>query len=174
MMNGFEIGEGFSGQGPEAAHLNTMLGLRSGPLGTAFATALASPTTGHIPFLVVWAPNVPVAPATLFINKAAIASDRHGELTWGAAQAGVALGVTRYANERFSERFSGPGAADEFVLITAVWVDPGAADEQLVFHNNAEATHTALVRGAQRPQSAAALESLRAGDLPTNPYMGRS
>jgi 5,6,7,8-tetrahydromethanopterin hydro-lyase len=170
MMNGFEIGEGFAGDGPEAAHLNTMLGLRSGPLGTAFATTLASPTTGHIPFLVVWAPNVPVTPATLFINKAAIASDRHGELTWGAAQAGVALGVTRYASERFSE----PGAADEFVLITAVWVDPTAADEQLVFHNNAEATYIALARGAQRPQSAAALEALRAGDLPTNPYMGRS
>ncbi len=170
MTNGFEIGEGFAGDGPEAAHLNTMLGLRSGPLGTAFATALASPTTGHIPFLVVWAPNVPVTPATLFINKAAIASDRHGELTWGAAQAGVALGVTRYASERFSE----PGAADEFVLITAVWVDPTAADEQLVFHNNAEATYIALARGAQRPQSAAALEALRAGDLPTNPYMGRS
>lgn len=170
MTNGFEIGEGFAGDGPEAAHLNTMLGLRSGPLGTAFAAALASPTTGHIPFLVVWAPNVPVTPATLFINKAAIASDRHGELTWGAAQAGVALGVTRYANERFSE----PGAADEFVLITAVWVDPTAADEQLVFHNNAEATYIALAHGAQRPQSAAALEALRAGDLPTNPYMGRS
>jgi 5,6,7,8-tetrahydromethanopterin hydro-lyase len=170
MMNRFEIGEGFAGDGPEAAHLNTMLGLRSGPLGTAFATALASPTTGHIPFLVVWEPNVPVTPATLFINKAAIASDRHGELTWGAAQAGVALGVTRYANERFSE----PGAADEFVLITAVWVDQTAADEQLVFHNNAEATYIALARGAQRPQSAAALEALRAGDLPTNPYMGRS
>ncbi len=170
MTNGFEIGEGFAGEGPEAAHLNTLLGLRSGPLGTAFATALASPTTGHIPFLVVWAPNVPVTPATLFINKSAIASDRHGELTWGAAQAGVGLGVTRYANERFSE----PGAADEFVLITAVWVDPTATDEQLVFHNNAEATYNALVRGAQRPQSAAALEALRAGDLPSNPYMGRS
>ena len=152
MTNGFEIGQGFSGEGPEAAHLNTLLGLRSGPLGTSFATALASPTTGHIPFLVVWAPNVPVTPATLFINKAAIASDRHGELTWGAAQAGVALGVTRYANERFSE--------------------PGAADEQLVFRNNAEATFHALIRGAEAPQSTAAIDALRSGALPKNPYLG--
>jgi 5,6,7,8-tetrahydromethanopterin hydro-lyase len=170
MTNGFEIGEGFAGDGPEAAHLNTMLGLRSGPLGTAFATALASPTTGHIPFLVVWEPNVPVTPATLFINKAAIASDRHGELTWGAAQAGVALGVTRYASERFSE----PGAADEWALITAVWVDPTAADEQLVFHNNAEATYHALIRGAQAPQTTAAMDALRSGALPSNPYLGRN
>jgi 5,6,7,8-tetrahydromethanopterin hydro-lyase len=168
-MSGFEIGEGFAGNGPEAAHLNTMLGLRSGPLGTAFATALASPTTGHIPFLVVWEPNVPVTPATLFINKAAIASDRHGELTWGAAQAGVALGVTRYANERFSE----PGATDDFLLIAAVWVDPSATEEELLFQNNADATYTALFRGAQHPQPTTAINSLRIGEFPNNPYLGR-
>ena len=170
MMNGFEIGEGFAGSGAEAAHCNTMLGLRSGPLGTAFATALASPTTGHIPFLVVWEPNVPVTPATLFINKAAIASDRHGELTWGAAQAGVALGVTRYAAERFSE----PGSADGFALIVAVWVDPEAADEDLVFRNNGDATHSALTRGASSPQPTSALDAFRTGALPTNPYLSRS
>ena len=170
MTNGFEIGEGFAGGGPEAAHLNTLLGLRSGQLGTAFATALASPTTGHIPFLVVWEPNVPVTPATLFINKAAIASDRHGELTWGAAQAGVALGVTRYAEQRFSA----PGGGDEFLLIAAVWVDPSATDEDLVFRNNAEATLNALVSGALAPQPTMAIESLRAGGSPSNPYLGRS
>ncbi len=169
-MNGFEIGEGFAGEGPEAAHLNTMLGLRSGPLGTAFATALASPTIGHIPFLVVWEPNVPVTPATLFINKAAIASDRHGELTWGAAQAGVALGVTKYAEHRFAAA----GSGDDFVLIAAVWVDPTASDEDLVFHNNAEATHAALTHGALRPQPAAAIDALKAGGAPSNPYLGRS
>ena len=169
MTNDLEIGEGFAGAGPEAAHLNSLLGLRSGPLGTAFATALASPTTGHIPFLVVWEPNVPVTPATLFINKAAIASDRHGELTWGAAQAGVALGVTRYADQRFNA----PGGGDDFLLITAVWVDPSATDEDLVFRNNAEATLNALVCGALTPQPTSAIEALRAGGSPSNPYLGR-
>ncbi|MBU6330146.1 MAG: formaldehyde-activating enzyme [Acidobacteria bacterium] len=165
-----EIGEGFAGTGAEAAHINTVLGARSGPVGTAFATALGSPTTGHIPFLVVWEPNIPVTPATLFINKAAIASDRHGELTWGAAQAGVALGVTRYA----AERFATPGAADGFVLMCAVWVDPAAADEQLVLDNNATATHDALLRGAFAPQPNDAVEALRAGHRPTNPYLRHS
>lgn len=164
-----EIGEGFAGTGAEAAHLNTVLGHRVGPTGTAFATALASPTTGHLPFLVVWEPNMPIAPATVFINKAAIGSDRHGELTWGAAQAGVALGVTRYASERFGR----PGTADDYVLIAAVWVDPEAEDEDLVLHNNAEATYDALVAGARQPQPTAAIDALRAGRLPSNPYLGR-
>ena len=44
-----EIGEGFHGDGANAAHINTVLGLREGPVGTAFATALAQPTPGHVP-----------------------------------------------------------------------------------------------------------------------------
>ncbi len=165
-----EIGEAFVGSGADAAHINTMLGVRVGPVGQAFATSLASPTIGHIPFLVVWEPDVPVNPATLFINKAAIESDRHGELTWGAAQAGVALGATRYAAERFPE----PGQADGFVLITAVWVDPNASDEQQVLANNAEATYNALKRGALEPQPTGALDRFRLGKFPSNPYLGRS
>ena len=83
-----KIGEGFVGEGANAAHINVVLGLRDGPVGTAWATALATPREGHVPFVAVAQPNMPVVPFTLFVNKAAIANDRHGELTWGAAQAG--------------------------------------------------------------------------------------
>ena len=37
------IGESFVGEGAEAAHINTVLGARRGPVGTAWATALANP-----------------------------------------------------------------------------------------------------------------------------------
>ena len=36
------IGESFIGDGAEAAHINTVLGQRAGPVGTAWATALAT------------------------------------------------------------------------------------------------------------------------------------
>jgi 5,6,7,8-tetrahydromethanopterin hydro-lyase len=136
-----EIGESFVGDGAEAAHVNTVLGRRDGPVGTAWATALATPSAGHAPFLCVLAPGVPVQPATLFVNKAAIAGDRHGALTWGAAQAGVAAGVRDYVAAHHP-------AVDQLVLICAVWVDPTAADEELVFTNNAAATLTALEMGS--------------------------
>jgi len=48
-----QIGEGFVGAGPNAAHTNTILGDRSGPAGVAWATALATPRAGHVPFMVV-------------------------------------------------------------------------------------------------------------------------
>jgi 5,6,7,8-tetrahydromethanopterin hydro-lyase len=41
------IGESFVGESAEAAHINTVLGDRDGPVGTASATALAMPRPGH-------------------------------------------------------------------------------------------------------------------------------
>ena len=78
-----QVGEGFAGSGPDAAHVNTVLGPKDGPVGTAWATALATPRTGHVPFVVVLRPNLAVKPMTLFVNKAAVspADDRHARLT---------------------------------------------------------------------------------------------
>ena len=56
------IGESFVGEGAEAAHINTVLGDRHGPVGTAWATALATPRTGHSAFVTVLQPNLPANP----------------------------------------------------------------------------------------------------------------
>lgn len=164
-----EIGEGFFGAGANAAHINTVLGLRDGAVGAAFATALAQPRPGHVPFLAVWEPNVPLEPPTLFVNKATIADDVHGSLTWGAAQAGVAAGVTEHVAARFS-------ASDtaRLALIIAVWVNPQASDADEVFRNNRTASADALARGRRAVMGAvdadSAVAALRAGKLPMNPY----
>ena len=158
------IGEGFVGDGPDAAHVNTVLGAREGPVGTAWVMALATPRAGHIPFLAVLQPGLAVQPATLFVNKAPIDSPRHGDLTWGAAQAGVAAGVAQAVAEGVIER----GEVAELVLIAAVWVNPAAADEEAVFANNREATLTALRNG--RAGLPALDDVLAARDEPSNPF----
>jgi len=171
-MNGvadpvYEVGESFVGDGANCAHINTVFGHRVGPVGTAFAIALATPSAGHVPFLVVWRPDAPVAPATLFINKAAIANARHGELTWGAAQAGVAQGVTEYMDRRFPvEEDTSP-----FVLLTAVWVDPVADSDHEVFDNNRSATVRALERGERGIRPGQVRQDWRTGSTPWNPYL---
>ena len=134
-----QFGEGFAGEGAHAAHVNTMVGDRSGPVGTAWATALATPSQGHVPFVVVARPNLPVVPFTLFVTKSAIASDRHGRLTWGAAQAGVAAGVLDVKLH---------DTAGELCIVAAVWVDPAAEDEEAIYANNRTATAAAIVMGA--------------------------
>jgi 5,6,7,8-tetrahydromethanopterin hydro-lyase len=154
------IGEAFVGSGAEAAHLNVVLGAGEGPVGTAWATALATPSAGHQPFMVVIEPGVPVRPYTLFVSKATIAGDGHARLTWGAAQAGVAAGV---ADAVADGTVDGDG-----VLIAAVWVDPAATDEELVFTNNRTATHDAIAAAvAGVPSPTAAVERR---DAAWNPF----
>lgn len=145
MSSGFvtQFGESFVGAGVNAAHINTVLGAKGGPVETAWATALAQPSQGHTPFVAVLRPGLPVKPFTLFVNKATIRGDRHAEMTWGAAQAGVAKGVADAIAEGIVER----QAVDELLLIAAVWVDPGADDAALVYANNARATLAALQAG---------------------------
>jgi 5,6,7,8-tetrahydromethanopterin hydro-lyase len=138
-----EIGESFVGVGAQAAHVNTLLGPRDGPVGQAWATALATPSTGHAAFVAVVQPGLPVKPSTLFVNKATIVTDEHGAMTWGPAQAGVAAGVAdAVAAEVVSEE-----EADRLVLVVAVWVDPKATDGAAVFSNNRDATRSAIVIG---------------------------
>jgi len=136
----FCIGEGFSGEGAHAAHINLLLGTRDA-LASAFATAAASPGPGHVPFQVVLKPNVPVRPATLFIAKAGLRSPRHENLTWGAAQLGVAAGITQAVLE-------GPlsEASLDWLAIALVWVDPEASDAHRIHRNNREATLLAVRR----------------------------
>ena len=158
------IGESFIGAGAEAAHINTVLGHRAGPVGTAWATALASPSAGHTPFVAVLRPGIPVKPLTLFVNKAAIAGAEHGTLTWGAAQAGVAGGVA----DAVADGIISASDADDLVLIAAVWVDPSARDADLVYANNRAATKAALHAGLQsRPDMT---EVLAARAAPSNPF----
>jgi 5,6,7,8-tetrahydromethanopterin hydro-lyase len=163
-VSSLEIGEGFVGAGAEAAHVNTVLGPRDGPVGAAFATALATPTVGHAPFLAVIRPGVPAKPATLFVNKAAIAGDAHARLTWGAAQAGVASGVA----DAVADGVIAAQAVDELALIAAVWVDPQAADADAVYRNNRAATRAALEAGRRRTPKLD--EVLAARARPENPF----
>jgi 5,6,7,8-tetrahydromethanopterin hydro-lyase len=157
------IGEAFEGAGSNAAHVNVVLGRKGGPVETAWATALATPRQGHIPFVVVLQPSLPVKPLTLFVNKADIRGDRHADLTWGPAQAGVARGVLAAARAGIV-----PAAdVEELLLIAAVWVDWAADDETAVYENNAESTRRALEAAVAAKPS---LDELLAAGEPWNPF----
>ncbi|WP_227318160.1 formaldehyde-activating enzyme [Cedecea davisae] len=134
------IGEGFEGNGVNASHINIMIGPRSGVVGQAFSGSLASPSQGHCPFMVVIKPNVPAKPMTLYVNKAEISGELHGNATWGASQAAIAKAVT----EALLEGTLPPEAEDEWCIVTANWVNPGCNDIDEVYHNNYRACRQAI------------------------------
>src|SRR2546430_9046343 len=141
------IGESYVGEGAEAAHVTRVAGGRDGPVGTAWATALATPRPGHSAFVVILRPNLPVKPLTLFVNKASIADEQHGDLTWGAAQAGVAGGVA----DAVADGVISAEEAEDLLLIAAIWVNPAARDAQPGYQNHPAAPRKAPEKGATGP-----------------------
>ena len=148
--------------------MNAVLGRKGGPVETAWATALATPRPGYIPFVAVLRPNLPVKPATLFVNKADLRGDRHAELTWGAAQAGVAQGVL----ESVADGVVPAAEVDDLLLIAAVWVDWAAEDEEAIYAGNRQATRDALGAAVEGRPAIEELLALRAE--PENPFFRRS
>ncbi|KWH30678.1 formaldehyde-activating enzyme [Burkholderia stagnalis] len=135
------IGEGFEGPGVNLAHINVLIGPRDGPAGQAFATALATPSAGHAPFVVIAQPGVPTKPLTLYVNKAQIDGDFHGNATWGASQAGIAKAVA----EALEHGMLPPEAENDWVVVSANWVNPKTDDLDAVFENNYRACRNAIV-----------------------------
>jgi hypothetical protein len=66
------IGEALVGDGNEVAHIDLLIGDKAGPVGVAFANALANQKQGHSNLLAVLAPNLGVKPATVMITKVTI------------------------------------------------------------------------------------------------------
>ena len=143
------IGEGFEGPGVNLAHINVLIGPRNGPAGQAFATALATPSTGHAPFVIITHPGVPTKPLTLYVNKAQIAHEFHGNATWGASQAGIAKAVA----ESLEVGVLPPEAENDWAIVSANWVNPACDDLNAIYENNYRACKNAI-RAAREPRTA--------------------
>ena len=157
------VGEAFVGDAPDNAHVNIILGAKE-QLGAAFAHDLANPSQGFVPFVAVLQPNMMVKPATLFANKVAVEAGHHAKLTWGPAQAGVALGV----HDAVRTGVLPPEAPDNWLVIAAVWVDREACDAGTVLRNNRLATATAITRALTNGPEAKDIEA--AAQMPCNPF----
>jgi len=159
-----KVGESFVGSGPNAAHINVMIGSKAGPVGVAFASALSSPTKGHLPYMVVLQPGVPVKPVTAFINKADLRGEAHETMTWGPAQAGLAKGV----QECLLDGVLPPEAENEWSVIAAVWVNWTANNADEVFANNYQAAKIAVTNAMNNLPS---IEDVRLAALDVkNPF----
>ena len=88
MAADFFLGESLVGDGNEVAHIDLIIGSKSGPAGAAFTQALSNQKDGFSTLLAVVTPNLPAKPDPSFHQ-----GDDHGSGQWcnvGPAQAAVA------------------------------------------------------------------------------------
>src|SRR5271156_3671737 len=87
------VGEALVGEGNEIAHIDLLIGSKDGPVGAAFANALARQSEGHTNLLAVLEPNLAVKPSTVLITKVTIKGMKQAVQMFGPAQAAVAKAV---------------------------------------------------------------------------------
>jgi bifunctional enzyme Fae/Hps len=139
MMN---VGEALIGDGEEIAHIDLMIGDKSGPVGMAFTNALSQMSAGHTPLFAVIRPNLPVKPSTIVVPKVTVRNMKEAEKIFGPAQSAIAKAVA----DSVEEGVIPEDKAEELVVIVSVFMHPHADDYNKIYRYNYGATKLALKR----------------------------
>ncbi len=159
------IGEALAGDGNEIAHIDLMIGSKDGPVGNAFASALATQSEGHNNLLAVITPNLAVKPATVMVTKVTIKGMKQAVQMFGPAQAAVARAVADSVDEGII-----PGdQCEDLVIVCGVFIHPAAEDDKKIYEYNHEATKMAISNAMTGKPSA---EEMVAGKEQVHPFRG--
>jgi len=147
----FHTGEALVGEGNEVAHIDLIIGEKSGPAGIAFANALATQSAGHSNLLAVLGPNLAVKPSTVMITKVTIKGAKQAVQMFGPAQRAVADAVADCVESGAIPK----DQTDKLVIICGVFIHWEAADDQKIYQYNYEATKLSIERAMKDEPSAA-------------------
>ena len=136
------VGEALVGEGNEVAHIDLLIGDKAGPVGTAFANALARQSHGHSNLLAVLTPNLAVKPATVMITKVTIKGAKQAVQMFGPAQYAVAKAVADSVESGVIPK----DQAENLVIVCGVFIHWEAADDTKIFQYNYEATKLSIAR----------------------------
>jgi 5,6,7,8-tetrahydromethanopterin hydro-lyase len=165
-MADFFIGESLVGDGNEVAHIDLIIGSKSGPAGQAFVSALSNQKDGFSTLLAVVSPNIPAKPDTILFNKVTIKGAKQAVQMFGPAQAAVARAVVDSVNAGVIPK----GKADDYCILVGVFIHWEAADDKKIYKFNYEATKQSIERALKGKPSVD--EVLSAARTATHPFAG--
>jgi 5,6,7,8-tetrahydromethanopterin hydro-lyase len=160
------IGEALVGEGNEIAHIDLLIGSKTGPVGTAFANALANQSAGHSNLLAVLTPNLIAKPATVMITKVTIKGAKQAVQMFGPAQYAVAKAVADcVANGTIPA-----SQADDLVIVCGVFIHWDAEDNAKIVKYNYEATKLSIERAMKNQPTPSEITSQK--DTVKHPFAG--
>jgi len=159
------IGEALAGDGNEIAHIDLLIGSKDGPVGNAFANALARQSEGHSNLLAVLTPNLAVKPSTVMITKVTIKGAKQAVQMFGPAQAAVAKAVADAVGEGILPK----DQCEDLVIVCGVFIHWEAEDNKKIYDYNYEATKQAIVNAMAGKPTA---DEMLAGKNSPHPFQG--
>jgi len=136
------VGESLVGDGNEVAHIDLLIGDKDGPVGTAFANALADQKMGHSNLLAVLEPNLPVKPSTVLITKVTIKGARQAVQMFGPAQKAVADAVADSVEAGVIPK----DQCENLCVVCGVFIHWEAADDKKIYEYNYQAVKESIAR----------------------------
>ena len=118
MAADFFLGESLVGDGNEVAHIDLVIGSKTGPAGAAFTQALSNQKDGFTTLLAVVTPNLPAKPDTILFNKVTIKGAEQAVQMFGPAQAAVARAVVDSVESGVIPR----DKADDYCVLVGVFI----------------------------------------------------
>ena len=149
MAADFSLGESLVGDGNEVAHIDLIIGSKSGSAGQAFTQALSRNTDGFTTLLAVVTPNLPCKPDTLLFNKVTIKGAKQAVQMFGPAQAAVARAVM----DSVASGVIPKAKADDLVIMVGVFIHWQAADDKKIYDFNYRATKESIERALKNQPS---------------------
>ena len=160
------IGEALAGEGNEIAHIDLLIGNKDGPVGVAFANALARQSEGHSNLLAVLTPNLAVKPATVMITKVTIKGAKQAVQMFGPAQAAVAKAVADSVEAGVIPK----DQCEDLVIVAGVFIHWEADSDKKIYDFNYEATKEAIANAMSGKPSAN--EVLAGKEEAAHPFRG--
>src|SRR5690349_20999959 len=142
MAADFFIGESLVGDGNEIAHIDLIIGSKSGHAGQAFVNTLSNNTDGFTKLLAVVSPNLPAKPDTLLFNKVTIKGAKQAVQMFGPAQAAVSRAVV----DSLESGVIPKDKADDYCVLVGVFIHWDASDDTKIYDYNYRATKEAIER----------------------------
>lgn len=142
MAADFFIGESLVGDGNEIAHVDLIIGSKTGPAGAAFVQALSRNSDGFTTLLALVTPNLPCRPDTLLFNKVTIKGAKQAVQMFGPAQAAVARAVM----DSVASGVIPKDKANDMCILVGVFIHWQAEDDKKIYQFNHQATKESIQR----------------------------
>ena len=142
MATDFFLGESLVGDGNEVAHIDLIIGSKTGPAGAAFCNALTNNKDGFTTLLAVVTPNLPAKPDTLLFNNVTIKGAKQALQMFGPAQAAVARAVVDSVESGVIPR----DKANDYCVLVGVFIHWDASDDQKIYDFNYQAAKESIQR----------------------------
>jgi len=142
MAADFFIGESLVGDGNEIAHVDLIIGSKSGVAGAAFVQALSNNKDGFSTLLAVVTPNLPCKPDTLLFNKVTIKGAKQAVQMFGPAQAAVARAVM----DSVATGVIPKDKANDYCILAGIFIHWQAESDKKIYDFNYQAVKESIQR----------------------------